>query len=473
MLYRRAASRRGWIVAYGRSVASGIALVTVALALVPITASDADARPSRPDIILIVTDDQRSGTLDWLPTLSRYMRDRGVVFTRGMVPTALCCPSRASLLTGRYAHTTKVWSNARGWFRFRRAGLESQTVAVWLRRAGYRTALVGKYLNRFEGTGRPPGWRVWHSFTGVNGAYYDYRLLHSGGNVTWHGSGPAAYSTDVLRRYATGFIASTPSDRPFFLYFAPYAPHGPSTPAPRHVGLSTSLRRWEPPSLTEQDLSDKPPWIRRLPPISVAGIQRQRVLEYRSLRAVDEAVAALLDAQRARGRLRNTLVIVLSDNGQMWGEHRVTGKFVPYRGATTIPLALAWPARLAGGRRDRIALNIDVPVTIAAAARAPHDPVAGRNLLERWSRAGFLLEAARVGSAFDQNGTNVVRPAYCGWRTRRYLFVRYANGREELYDYAKDPWELQDRRGRRPDLQALLRRKTRAACQPVPPRFHW
>jgi hypothetical protein len=120
----------------------------------------------------------------------------------------------------------------------------------------------------------------------------------------------------------------------------------------------------------------------------------------------------------------------------------------------------------------RLALNIDIPVTIAAAAGAGHADVAGRNLLRRWKRRGFVLEASGA-KAPGSNGTNVTRPAYCGWRTARYLFVHYANGREELYDYRRDPWELQDRRGTAPDLQRSLRRRARDACRPVPPRFRW
>jgi N-acetylglucosamine-6-sulfatase len=429
--------------------------------------------PSRPDIIVIVTDDQRPGTLHWTPTLHDHFVNRGIRFPRAMVPTSLCCPSRASLLTGEYAHTTRVWSNAAGWTRFVSAGMESKTVAVWLRQSGYRTGLVGKYLNHFTGTSPPPGWRAWHSFIGNNGRYYDYKLLHTNGSVTSYGSAPASYSTDVLRRLAMRFIDATPTDRPFFLYFAPFAPHEPATPAPRHLSLAAPISPFDPPSFNEKDLSDKPPWIQRLKPVSFSNVQKFRVQQYRTLRSVDDAFSAMLDAQRTRRRLANTLIVFIGDNGVMWGEHRVLGKFVPYRGATRIPLAMAWPAGLPEGRVDgRLALNIDVPVTIAAAAGATHDDVAGRDLLQGWDRTGFLLEAG--ASRFPGgNGTNVERPAYCGWRTARYLFVHYGNGREELYDYALDPWELRDRRGTRPELQARLRRHAREACQPVPPGFSW
>lgn len=431
------------------------------------------AVPRRPDIVLIVTDDQRIGTLGWMPVLQNYIARHGVRFSRAMEPTSLCCPSRASLLTGAYSHTTKVWSNDQGWSRFVRAGMESRTVAVWLRRSGYRTGLVGKYLNAYLGHRPPPGWAVWHAFTGSNAGYYGYELRHTNGSVTTFGFDTASYSTDVLRKYALGFIRATPRDKPFFLYLAPYGPHEYAIPAPRHLGISAPIERFWPPSAQEQDLGDKPAWIQRLPAVSSSEIHAARVRQYRTLRSVDEAVAAILDLQRARHRLRNTLLVFVSDNGVMWGEHRVMGKFVPYKGATRIPMAIAWPARLPQGRVDaRLALNIDLPVTIAAAAAAPHADVAGRSLLLRWQRTGFVLEA-RGSTAPGSNGTNVTRPPYCGWRTARYLFVHYGNGREELYDYVRDPWELQDRRGTAPDLQRNLRRRARAACSPEPPGFNW
>jgi arylsulfatase A-like enzyme len=433
------------------------------------------ARPHRPDVIVIVTDDQRIGTVGWMPVVSNYIKRHGVRFSRAMVPTSLCCPSRASLLTGEYSHTTKVWSNDAGWTRFVGAGMESRTMAVWLRRSGYRTGLVGKYLNGYKGTGPPPGWAVWHAFTQSNVGYYNYELRHTNGSLTRHGFDPASYSTDVLRGYASRFIRGTPTAKPLFLYFAPFAPHEPATPAPRHLRLAAPIGSFWPPSAQEQDLSDKPPWIQRLPAVSWSSIQDLRVLQYRTLRSVDEAVASILDAQRARGRLRNTLLVFLSDNGLMWGEHRVLGKFVPYEGATRIPMAIAWPARLPQGRVDaRLALNMDIPVTIAAAAGAPHGTVAGRSLLQRWKRSGSVLEA-RSTRVPGPNGTNVERPAYCGWRTVRFLYVRYANGVTELYDYAVDAFELQNRARMRAygEVRRRMRVRAQAACRPPPPGFRW
>ena len=472
LFYRRATARGGVRASMSRIVLV-LGLTVSLLGVGALDGTPAWALPAQPDVIVIVTDDQHAGTLGWMPVMKNYLTRRGIRFTRAMVPTSLCCPSRASLLTGEYAHTTRVWSNDKGWRRFVDAGMESKTVAVWLRQSGYRTALVGKYLNAFSGARPRPGWNVWHSFLGQNANYYDYELLHTDRSITRYGFRAASYSTDVLRRYAVRFIRSTPADKPLFLYFAPYAPHEPATPAPRHLSLPAPLQTYWPPSARETDLSDKPPWIRRLPAQSFSYIQSLRVKQYRTLRSVDEAVATIMDAQRARRRLRNTLLVFLSDNGMMWAEHRVMGKFVPYKGATRIPMGIAWRAGLPQGRvQKRLVLNIDVAATIADAAGAADGGVAGRSLLERWRRGGFVLEA-RAATVPGPNGTNVTRPPYCGWRSARYLFVRYGNGREELYDYRRDPWELRDRRGTAPDLQRRLRQRARSACQPVPPGFSW
>jgi N-acetylglucosamine-6-sulfatase len=422
-----------------------------------------------------VTDDQRVGTLRWMPNVWKHIVQKGRRYPNAMVPTSLCCPSRASILTGLYAHSTTVWSNVPGWPAFRDAGMEQRTVAEWLDRAGYRTGLVGKYLNAFRGSSKPPGWSVWHSFIGTNGSYYDYQLLNTRGSLTSYGSAPSDYSTDVLRRHAIGFLRSTPADRPLFLYFAPFAPHAPATPAPRDVSSPTPLHPFSRPDFNEADVADKPWWIRSLPLAPRARVDDHRVGQYRSLQAVDRAVQAMIDEQKARSRLRNTLIVVTSDNGDMWGEHRVLGKFVPYDSATRVPLAIRWTKRIGAGRTDRrIALNLDIPVTIAAAAHASTDPGEGRDLLGDARRRGFVLEAAASHSP-GSNGTNVTRPAYCGWRTLRFLYVRYANGRNELYDYARDPFELTDRHKARSlaDVRHRLRQRTRLACAPAPPGYHW
>jgi arylsulfatase A-like enzyme len=241
------------------------------------------------------------------------------------------------------------------------------------------------------------------------------------------------------------------------------------------VSISTPLRPFSRPDFNEADVSDKPPWIRSLPYVDRSALDANRRNQYRSLQSVDRMVHAIIKEQRARRRMRNTLIIVMSDNGEMWGEHRIRGKFVPYDSATRVPLAIRWTRRLPAGVTDpRIALNLDIPVTIAAAARASTDPVEGRDLFGDRRRRGTVLEASAARSR-GANGTNVTRPAYCGWRSLRYLYVRYANGRQELYDYTKDPFELTDRHAAS-SLAAVkhrLRHRARLACDPPPPGYSW
>lgn len=438
-------------------------------------AANAATRPSRPDIIVVLTDDERRGTLRWMPSVWNQVVRRGTRYPNAMVPTSNCCPSRASLLTGLYSHSTTVWSNTAGWPTFRDAGMEQRTIAVWLQRDGYRTGLVGKYLNEFRGSTRPPGWSIWHSFVGSNGSYYDYQLLNTHGSLTSYGSTPSDYSTTVLQSNALRFLRSTPVDRPLFLYLAAYAPHFPSIPAPRDVSIPTPLRPFSRPDFNEANVRDKPPWIRSLPVVSRSRIDAGRRNAYRSLQAVDRMVHAIIEEQKARSRLRNTIIVVMSDNGEMWGEHRIRGKFVPYDSATRVPIAIRWTRRVpAGVTDDRIALNLDIPVTIAAAAHASTDPVEGLDLFGDRRRRGFVLEASAAHSR-GSNGTNVTRPAYCGWRSLRYLYVRYGNGREELYDYWKDPYELTDRHAARSlaDVKRRLRQRARLACAPPPPGYRW
>ena len=259
-----------------------------------------------PDVLLIVTDDQRAHTIDWMDAVGRQILARGSRYPNGMIPTSVCCPSRASLLTGLFAHSTGVWSNGRsddiphtgGWSVFHAAGLEERTLAVWLEQAGYRTVFVGKYLNGYDdsppGTCRPDG-PVGTRSPMRNGAYFDYALRHTDGSETTHGHAARDYSTDVLARIAVRAVRDAPAHQPLFLMFTPYAAHGPTTPAPRHVGTAT-VGPFLGPNINEPDVSDKPPWVSQLPPASIDRITQQRRNTQETLRSADEAIAALLDA---------------------------------------------------------------------------------------------------------------------------------------------------------------------------------
>jgi N-acetylglucosamine-6-sulfatase len=437
-----------------------------------------------PDVLLIVTDDLRVRAVDWMDAVPRLVIGRGCRYRNGMIPTSLCCPSRASLLTGQFAHSTGVWSNGRsddipqtgGWSVFHAMGMEERTVAVWLKEAGYRTVLVGKYLNGYDEApvGHvPPGWTRWHAFAVHNGAYFDYRLRHTDGSETSHGHDPPDYSTDVLRHLAVREIRQATASQPLFLMFTPYAVHGPTTPAPRHAGTAT-VGPFVAPNVNEADVTDKPPWIAELPLTSIDGITQRRRETQETLRSVDEAVAAMLDAFQEHRDLSNTLVIFTSDNGTLWGEHRLRGKNMSYNASSRVPLAMRWPGHLAPGSEDaRLALNVDVTATIAQAAGVtPADEIGGVPLIGPIERDGFALESP-VTNGSDGGGQHVARPAYCGFRTHRFLYVRYSGGIEELYDYRKDPMELTNVAGEEAyaDQLSSMRIRTDEECQPRPPGY--
>ncbi len=431
--------------------------------------STAHAPPGSPDVVIFLTDDQRSDSLGAMPYLRSEVLGRGVSFPEAMVPTSLCCPSRATILTGRFAHDTGVWGNHMpwgSWRRFHELGNEDDTLAVALDEFGYETVLLGKYMNGYKSTTTdeypPPGWDRFESFEvpGHTGAYYGFQLRGSPRRY-----GPREYSTDVLAQRADQIIRRTPGDTPLFLYIAPFAPHGKFIPPRRYAALEPVV-----PTASDRLVEDrvgKPPWVRRQAPVPPATAAEMRDGQHRTLRAVDDAVERVIGSLRKSGRLRNTLFIFLSDNGLMRGEHELVGKNLPYRATTSIPMGLRWDARVPAGTVDeRIALNVDVAATVAAATGAPMD-TGGLDLLGDRTRRGFPVEA--IGR--QPPG----RPSYCGWRTKRYLFVHYSGGVEELYDYRTDPDELANRVGDPAYRQVVddLRARAREGCDPTPPRFTW
>jgi N-acetylglucosamine-6-sulfatase len=418
-----------------------------------------------PSIVLVVTDDQRWDTLGAMPRLTSLVAREGVTFENAFVPTPICCPSRASLLTGQYAHGTGVLTNSPplgGAPAF--AGRDASTLATWLQGAGYRTALVGKYLNVYRqlcparGTEcyTPPGWDEWHAF--IRQRYYDYWIAENG-KPRHYGSADGDYSTDVLRDKAVDFIRS--SRGPFFLYFAPHAPHREGVffplPATRHAGMFEGMSSWRPRSYDESDILHKPAWVEHLPRAdSIVGSGRTfgwftdlvREMQLESLQAVDEAIAALFAAVEAAGRLDDTIFIFLSDNGFGWGEHRVFGgKQCPYEECIRVPFLIRYSRAFRDERGESsMALNIDVAPTIAELAGvSPSTPVDGRSLAPllfgqpvSW-RDEFLLE-------YWAEETLAAPPSYTGVRTERWKYVEYEEtGESELYDLLHDSAELHNR----------------------------
>ncbi|MDQ4143921.1 MAG: sulfatase [Actinomycetota bacterium] len=431
------------------------------------SAAAQEAPDDRPNFIVIVTDDQRADTMWAMPRVRRKIAHRGIRFRQGYVSNSLCCPSRASILTGRYSHSTGVYTNSppHGGFA---AFEDDSTIATWLDEAGYRTALVGKYFNGYaDAEYIPPGWNVWNAFTGKRGnggAFYHYALSVNGERRTFR-SKPRDYSTDVLAKKALRFIET--SDNPFFLYFAPYAPHGMQA-APRHQGMFEGLQIEHSPSYNEKNVSDKPRWVRKLDFVSDTG-RWARVLE--TLLAVDEAAGRMVRTLREQGELDNTFIAFLSDHGRGRGEHRWLEKSDPYRGSTQIPYIVRYDRLIQNPRKDgHLLLNLDIAPTIARLAGVPSPGAEGASFVpllqspEASWRGDFLLEHLE-----DKRGV----PSYCGVRTENHLYVAYDTDEEELYDLNKDPYELKnvaEDDAYRPHLD-YLRRRVRELCSPPPPGY--
>jgi len=437
-----------------------------------------------PNIVVINTDDLDARSVACMPNVQSLLAQEGATFANAFVTTPLCCPSRASMLRGQYAHSHGVLSNVGdngGFPAFYRLGDEDSTVATWLQDAGYRTALVGKYLNRYPQEVRashvPPGWDEWSAFTesdkAKGGSYYSGYTLNEDGTIVHYGREPADYSTDVVAAKATDFVdRMAAAGDPFFLYIAPYAPHGPSTPASRHAEAFANERVPRVPSFDEADVSDKPSWVQALPALNedqIALIDDRYQRRLRSLLAVDEMVASLVDTLGAAGVLDNTYIVFTSDNGYHLGEHGIPlGKQSPYDESIRVPLIVRGPGVPAGAVVDSFALNVDLAPTFAELASAsPANVVDGRSLVpllegdppNEW-RHGFLVEhydrtradqRGADGKALEREEGDAITgvapidaPPYLALRTEQYLYVEYANGERELYDMQTDPYQLQN-----------------------------
>ena len=473
---RPAPSRRTRITGLGVALIAALAAVVVALML----HGGASARTQQqPNIIVVMTDDQTVDTLRAMPQLDALLAEQGVTFSNSYVSNPVCCPSRASYLTGQYSHNNGVLRNSgfSGGF----GALDgAETLPVWLGRAGYRTAHIGKYLNEYglagDPTAVPPGWDEWYaSIDGSTYRMYGYTLNENGKLVTYGRFGeenPYAYQTDVYTAKAADFIRrSAPSEQPFFLSIAPLAPHVetkqrviggdddppiPNFPNPRpalrHAGAFDDLSQPRPSSFDERDVSDKPAAIAALPPLTRAGIEAERkryTSRLASLLAVDDMIAALVATLDSVGELDQTIIVFTSDNGFLLGEHRIqAAKGYPYEESVRVPLIVRGPGIPAGETRTQPAVNVDLAPTIldyagaepgltedGSSLRAPiEDPTlpAGRAvLLENWCQ-----EAEACYSP------DPAAPRYRAVRSQRYLYAEYATGERELYDLRTDPDEL-------------------------------
>ncbi|HLF26237.1 MAG TPA: sulfatase-like hydrolase/transferase [Anaerolineae bacterium] len=384
--------------------------------------------PDLPNFIVIIADDQRYDTLDFMPLTKARIFERGVSFSSAYVTTPLCCPSRSSILTGLYAHNHQVYDNY--------APLNRTTLVQHLHDAGYFTGIVGKYLNSWDGEARSE-FDYWVVFAGHGAAqrYFDPNLNVNG---TW--TQHSGYITTVLGAYALNFMTvAAQRQQPFFFLFTPSAPHEPAYPAPGDENLYADVLLPNPPSFMEDDMSDKPLWLQGQAPPDSAFVQTLRRRQLQALHSLDNTIGRLLDVVEQTGQGDRTVVMYLSDNGVFLGEHRLAGKAYAYEEAIHVPFAIRYPARITAPRvESRLVANVDIAPTIyEIAGLSSPTTMDGRSLLP-------LLEQDTVVWRDSLLIEGWAAYPYMAVRTHQYLYIETDGDIEELYDSANDPYQLQN-----------------------------
>ena len=385
-----------------------------------------------PNILVIMTDDQTAPSTRAMPAVTTRLCVNGVRFPHAFTATPICGPARGSMLTGKYSHNTGVTDTARAYEQMQQNNFAPTTIAKRLRDAGYRTGLFGKYQNGYEASTVPIGWDRWFAMLEPFNRGETYWFNSNG--ETREYSRDADNETDVIANNADAFIRN--DDRPWFAYVCPHEPHGPYFPAPRHADAFKG-ETWDPASEGEADLSDKPQQIREEPAYSdVEEAQNERNYrgKLRELASVDDMVDRLLDTLRDRGQLDNTLIIYLSDNGELFGEHRLDRKNLPYDEAARVPFIVRGPGVQRGVVGNALVSQVDLAPTIADVAGVPRVGMDGRSLLPllrgetpEWRRSLYI--------------ENIVE----GWfslRTPTHWYTEWDDGSVELYDLRSDPDQM-------------------------------
>jgi arylsulfatase A-like enzyme len=498
-----------------KAVAGLAVLLTLALA------GNAGARPTsadedgRPNILVVMTDDMSAADLELMPNVQKLLAKKGTTFDDAVDSFPLCCPARATFITGQYAHNHGVKGNFApyGWYGMKDRG---NTLPRWLQKSGYRTALIGKWLNGYgalDAHGEvPKGFDTWRGLLDVSAYDYSNFVMNMDGTLKAWGDkdfarklvefaiievdnepdtlnsifakleelfGPRPYSywgADTTEAYSpdvTGDITAklvqkeSKKKDPFFIWWTPAAPHREDVattlmgrpgrdprPAPRYAKKSSSFKLPRPRSFNEADFSDKPSNMRNSAPVLTAAKIKQLQLDYEgrigSLLAVDDHVKRLMEILKATHQEKNTLVVFVSDNGWLQGQHRIPGdKFLPYEESLRVPFILRGPGVPAGRTFRSQVSNIDFAATLLDVARVH----AGRTMdgvslmpavRDPKRRPNRIVEIEAPRPLFEQNvPVNAWDRPYKGVRTDRYTYVVYTEtGDQELYDRRKDPAQL-------------------------------
>lgn len=423
-------------------------LLTAVVAILLIFAAPGYSRAAdRPNIVFIVTDDQRWDCLGCAghpflktPNIDRIATE-GAYFQNAFVTLPLCSPSRASILTGKYAHAHKIVGNTAD------GGPISHQLDTWprhLQKAGYETACIGKWHMGTDDAPRP-GFDRWVVFKG-QGRYKDATFNCDGKQAPSNG-----YVTDVITDYAVEFITKDRGDKPFALYVGHKAVHGPFQPAPRHEHLFKDDPLPRSPG-EKDDLKGKPALTRKVAEMEKGhpayGVSDELIRnQLRCIVSVDESVGRILRALEQAGKLDDTIVIFTSDNGFFWNEHHLGDKRAPYEESIRVPLVMRYPALIKpGSKLDEIVLNIDIAPTLLLLAQAtPIDGMHGRSIVPLLKGdSGNWRQSALFEYFLEQRYPNI--PTWQAVRSGRWKYVHYPTlpDMDELYDLQTDPHELKN-----------------------------
>lgn len=393
-----------------------IALVGLTLSMTVIARRGVNAAklPDKPNIVVIMTDDQDMDSLPVMRHLLSYIGGGWINFTAAFANDAKCCPSRATFLTGQYSRHHGVMANGMG------GNLDdSATLPVWLDKAGYHTGLIGKYLIGFpwkQPAGYvPPGWDIFDN---------NHKPV------------------DTQTNSALKFLDGAPAGSPFFLYLAYTAPHHTANPPERYRDIDVYIppRR---PNFNEEDVSDKPLWVRRLPILSEEVIKewdKERANSQRELLAIDDGVLAVMEKLKQMGKLDDTVVIFLADQGFSWGSHRWMYKNCPYVECSQFALFVRMPGGGPNQVEPRLVSNADIAPTIVELAGAT---ITGRKADGR-SLVPLLIDPDTTwaeGVLLERHGGDTPSLFYAV-HTTGYMYAEYANGDRELYDMVADPYQM-------------------------------
>jgi len=421
-----------------------------------------------PNIVFVLTDDLSWNLVRYIPAV-RQMQRKGVTFSNYFVTDSLCCPSRSSIFTGRYPHDTGIFSNQSpdgGFQLFHDRGEESSTFATALQAVGYRTAMMGKYLNDYRPADTqggtlpyvPPGWNEWD--VADNGyPEFDY-VLNRNHVLASYGNLPRDYLTDVIGARGRSFIRhAVGARRPFMLELATFAPHQPFTPAPRDAGRFPDLGAPHTPAFDQANLN-APTWLAGHPPLTFAQrvtLNRQFRRRAQSVQAVNHMIRRIQATLNQVGVAKNTIIVFSSDNGLHMGEHRLlAGKLTAFDTDIRVPLIVTGPGIPAGRTVNRLTENIDLAPTFTALANT-QAPTGSEGLSltpllsgQKISGLQWRSEALIEHHGRDTSPADPDRPpegsgnptSYEAIRTPSAVYVEYTDGESEYYNLKRDPFEL-------------------------------